>query len=386
MKKLNLCFLIVISLLLMANPISAASTSYDSLPTPDWSIAHKDSSDIIRKVAHFARTKDYLYFMDSSGKVTVYKEKTRAKVGTVDVISSSRVIFAKFGYKNEIFSNGNMSFITAYMDEKKNREFFQLRVYSPNGKKLWGYTFTEKSSDEVGSYIMNDGTLLVHLKLNTSKYVTYRFSADGKLLNKKSINEFMYYKQNGFITTLSNWSSAGEYKSTLSFYDDHLNKSFSYRNIGLSFMGILKDKTMLFTKFDQGETTAVIAKNSQGKTLWTKTLPESAGPYIGNTKISTNSFLMKSKTSIYAFDSKGFINKTKISSNSFELFESDEGSTILFQDQNQLGILDRKSLKIKSLYKFNMDLGDGQLYYEGKGIVYVLNYASSNVSKFTLSY
>ncbi|WP_338709175.1 hypothetical protein [Paenibacillus amylolyticus] len=370
----------------MANPISAASTSYDSLPTPDWSIAHKDSSDIIRKVAHFARTKDYLYFMDSSGKVTVYKEKTRAKVGTVDVISSSRVIFAKFGYKNEIFSNGNMSFITAYMDEKKNREFFQLRVYSPNGKKLWGYTFTEKSSDEVGSYIMNDGTLLVHLKLNTSKYVTYRFSADGKLLNKKSINEFMYYKQNGFITTLSNWSSAGEYKSTLSFYDDHLNKSFSYRNIGLSFMGILKDKTMLFTKFDQGETTAVIAKNSQGKTLWTKTLPESAGPYIGNTKISTNSFLMKSKTSIYAFDSKGFINKTKISSNSFELFESDEGSTILFQDQNQLGILDRKSLKIKSLYKFNMDLGDGQLYYEGKGIVYVLNYASSNVSKFTLSY
>lgn len=384
MKKSLIILTIFVMLFTMkAAPMSAAPTSHDSLPTPDWSISQEENAE---KVSKFARTKDYLYFMDGYGKVTIYNEKSKAKVGAVDVISSSRVIFANFGYKNEIFSNGNMSFITAYMDEKKNREFFQLRVYSPSGKKLWGYTFTEKSTDEVGSYIMNDGTLLVYLKLNTSNYMTYRFSGDGKLLSKKAIKEFIYNKQNGYITTLSNWSFAGGYKSTLSFYDDQLKKAFSYRNTGLSFMGILKDKTMLFRTPDQGNSTTIIAKNPQGKTLWTKQLPESAGPSIGETKAVSNSFLMIGETSLYAFDSKGFVNKAKISSDPFELYESDEGTSLLIKEKDKLLIVDRKTLKTKASYNFKMDVQDGLIYYGGNGVVYVLNWEASSVSKYTLQH
>ncbi|PJN59378.1 MULTISPECIES: hypothetical protein [Paenibacillus] len=378
MRKTLLTLTGFIFLLLMtATPMYAAPTSYDSLPKPDWVVTHDE-------VSNFGKIKDYLYLMDSSGKVTVYQEKTKTKIGSVDVISSSWVQYSGgFEYKNQILSNGNMSFITSYKDKKKNREFPQLRIFSPKGNKLLDYTFTEKTTNEVGSYIMDDGTLLVYLKLNSSKYMTYRYSVNGKLLSKKMINEFMYYQQNGYISTISNWSFAGEYKSTLSFYDDQLRKEFSYRNNGLSFRGILKDKTMIFTKFDQAGSTAVIAKNPQGKTLWTKTISESADFLIGNTKNSSNSFMLQSISSIYAFNSKGFVTKSKVSTTgSFWIRESADDKTLLVEKQDGLLILDRRTLKTITSYK--IDTSDKQFNYAGNRVVYIVDPLTSNVSKYTL--
>ncbi|MGN7360362.1 hypothetical protein [Paenibacillus sp. SAFN-054] len=317
MKKTLLALFGTLLFFITAASPMHAEAMLSSQPEPAW---EAQAPYLLPADTYVRKVKNKLYVMDGYGVVSIMNDSTGDKIATVDPHTSTfKRAYAGFFGGNQVGNNGNLYLTTQYQDTKNHKLVRKLQAYDSAGKPLWTrefsrplpVTFAEKVSDISGLNIAGDGTLLFYMSLEKYKFNVFRIDQQGKQIHKKEIKEYVYSYHNDLMTTLlnesGNKSDFSNYKATLTVYDAKLNVQFRQQIAGQKFVGILPDKTLLFYKFNKA-TTDVIARNSKGTVLWTKSLPGKV--FIDNFEQNDSSFhsnvlITSVKNMLYVFNSKG---------------------------------------------------------------------------------
>jgi len=377
-------FPILALVVFFSTSVPSFANSSDQLPQPLWSYTVDDEMNYnfsFRKFGNqlYMKNAGSWYTNSSSLKLNDYANYAILDDtdGTLQsTFKSNRQHYTDWGYMTEIGGKGEIYSI--YIENGT----YKLRETSKEGKILWSKTFSEKDSYQgiAGMFMLKNKTLLVYIRLNTYKYNIYRFDSAGKQLQKKQLNESVHDYQNGYLIT---YSSLGNTKARVSFYDDNLNfkfkKDITFRKD--DFRGISSDGTVYYTGFDKAKnTTTVLARNTKGTLLWLKTFSGTQGwDNYYERDAYRNEFVILIGNTLYRFNAKGLVGKKQFSSEKAE-FEVGEDQTVLVKDKTLLYLLNEKMEVLRiadtaSLPKYQ------KYKYFGHGIVYTFDWDSGVLSK-----
>jgi len=371
LKKILVPFL-AIACFLLTSGLSSGESS-DQLPPPLWSYTVDEEMNInlaIRKVG------DQLYLKNSGiGDATVVilndkdgKAKTTFRTNDQE--------YTDWGYMTETGSKGE---IYSLYTEKGA---YRLRATNSKGEILWSKTFNEKVDEHsgiTGIFMLNNDTFLVYIRLSTYKYDVYKFDSSGKQLLKKQFNEFIHDYQNGYLIT---YSSLGKTKARISFYDANLSLKFK-RDITFGkddFRGISSDGTVYYTGYDKlKKTTTVIARNTKGTLLWSKTIPGELGRdnyYPNNPR--KEGLLIEIGNTLYRFNAKGLVSKKAFAEKPD--FQIGQDLSVLVKDGTRLTLLNDK-LEVLRTANIATSPQSRTYKYFGNGVVYTYDWKSAVLSK-----
>lgn len=385
MKRTLLLILFCICLAISPfNPkVTASDNKVKELPDPEWVVDHRTGD--LRKVNNL------LFTIGDEYVISVLNDKTGAKSSEVDVINSTSVLSGHFGYLNQVTSQGVISVVTGHRKGSSKDLYYKLRAFNQKGKQVWTYTFTDKATNAagaVGQYILDDGTLLIYLKLSASSYMTYNFTQQGKLIKKKKVSEFINDYQNGYFVTNKNWSGTGkEYKSTYSFYDSKFNLKFTQKVNGLFVEGVLRDGTVIYSDTNQQGLHILMAKDQKGKLLWKKTFK--ANKSYSRSELFTSDgkgyFFILNNT-IHLFDKKGLVRKLTLGSDTAYSVTTSKEGTLMFLYDEKITFMDEKSMRRLATFSYDNSVYN-EFYYLGDGILYQSTQSGERkLTKYKLSF
>ncbi|WP_018756940.1 PQQ-binding-like beta-propeller repeat protein [Paenibacillus terrigena] len=364
---------IIAGVLLFSGMVSAVgSTTTDSLPKdPEWKIA-------LKKLDGFTEAP---YHVPNSN--TVYLQSytlvnSATKVWDVGVVTAADKTTGKEKWSYQFYKKGTpFPMNTSKFAYSKGGSVYALvsdalgtKLHSVNSSGKSNWTIAVPEVQDV--YAMNDGTLLLVNRFtrdSSGKFKVYAFNANGKKISEQSVSDM--YAVVGGQYLISQIAKQGSAK--LEVFGPKLNRLFTYPLPDGAVTSIdegswvINNGDILIRMNIPKSGNRLISLNSQGKTLWGRTI-------AGNASVQSigDSYVVYENGEMSLFNSKGLIKKKniKLDDPMHEILNTPDNK-ILVYSENGRSIIDPSTLELIYNYPFDQKLLN--YYYAGDGYLYAIS-------------
>ncbi|WP_314586988.1 PQQ-binding-like beta-propeller repeat protein [Paenibacillus terrigena] len=362
---------IIAGVLLFSGMVSAAgsSTTDSLLKDPEWKISLKKLDGFTEAPYHFPNSNTvYLQsytLVNSATKVwdvgvvtaadkTTGKERWSYqfyKKGTPYPLNTSKFAYSKFGSVYALVSDALGT---------------KLHSVNSSGKSNW--TIPVPEAQDV--YAMNDGTLLLvnrYTRDSSGKFKVYAYNANGKKISEQSVGEMHSVVGGQYLISQITGSAK------LEVFGPKLNRLFTYPlpNGAVTSIDegswVINNGDILIRINIPKSGNKLISLNSQGKTLWGRSI-------AGNASVQSvgASYVVYVDGEMNLFSSKGLLNSKKIKvDDPMHAIMNTSDNKILVYSENGRSIIDTSTLEL--IYNYPYDQKLLKYYYAGDGYLYAIS-------------
>jgi len=364
---------IIAWVLLFSGMVSAAgsSTTDSLLKAPEWQITLK-KLDGFREAPYHIPNSNTVYLQS----YTLVNSAT--KVWDVGVVIAADKTTGKEKWSYQFYKKGTpFPMNTSKFAYSKSGSVYALvsdalgtKLHSVNSSGKSNWTIAVPEAQDV--YAMNDGTLLLVNRFTrdaSGKFKMYAYNANGKKLSEQWVGEI--YSVVGGQYLISQTAKQGSVK--LEVFGPKLNRLFTYPlpdgavtsiNEG---SWVINNGDILIRMNIPKSGNRLISLNSQGKTLWGRTI-------AGNASVQSigESYVVYENGEMSLFNSKGLIKKKNIKlDDPMHEIKYTPDNKILVYSENGRSIIDPSTLEL--MYNYPFDQKILKYYYAGDGYLYAIS-------------